>query len=138
MVTGEVLSSDDSIENADSIGTAVSLRQDDNKTVKSNITIERNGISKFSKFIILVTFIIEVIDLYDILNGMSTTTNSLLFCLLITFNITLEILPKCWELLVRILKNTFPSQQGNAIQAYELVIFTELGIINQKPGELIL
>ena len=31
---GEVLSSDDSIENADSIGTAISLRQDDNKTVK--------------------------------------------------------------------------------------------------------
>ena len=115
MVTGEVLSSDDSIENADSIGTAVSLRQDDNKTVKSNITIERNGISKFSKFIILITFIIEVIELYDILDGMSTTTNSLLFCLLITFNITLEILPKCWELLVRILKNTFPSLQGNAI-----------------------
>ena len=29
----------------------------DNKTVKSNITIERNGISKFSEFIILITFI---------------------------------------------------------------------------------
>ena len=48
---GEVLSSDDSIENADSIGTAISLRQDDNKTVKSNITIERNGI--LSLFILL-------------------------------------------------------------------------------------
>ena len=28
------------IENADSIGTAVSLRQDDNKVVKNNIVIE--------------------------------------------------------------------------------------------------
>jgi len=54
MVTGEVLSSDDSIENADSIGTAVSLRQDDNKTVKSNITIERNGI--LSLFIFLIGY----------------------------------------------------------------------------------
>ena len=137
MVTGEVLSSDDSIENADSIGTAVSLRQDDNKTVKSNITIERNEISKFSEFIILITFIIEVIELYDILDGMSTTTNSLLFCLLITFNITLKILSKSRKLLVRILKNTFPSLQRNAVQAYELVIFTELGIIYPKLLQLI-
>ena len=51
-VLGEVLSSDDSIENADSIGTAISLRQDDNKNVKSNITIERNGI--LSLFIFLI------------------------------------------------------------------------------------
>ena len=53
MVTGEVLSSDDSIENADSIGTAVSLRQDDNKTVKSHIAIERYGI-----FAIMILFFI--------------------------------------------------------------------------------
>lgn len=76
-------------------------------------------------------------ELYDILDGMSTTTNSLLFCLLITFNITLKILSKSWELLVRILKNTFPSQQGNAIQAYELVIFTELRVINPKLLQLL-
>ncbi|MCI6643419.1 MAG: hypothetical protein MSH18_04385 [Bacteroidales bacterium] len=44
IVTGEVLSSDASIVNADSIGIAVSLRQDDSKTVKSNISIERYGI----------------------------------------------------------------------------------------------
>ena len=49
---GEVLSSDDSIENADLIGTAVSLRQDDSKTVKSNVAIERDGI--LSLFIFLI------------------------------------------------------------------------------------
>lgn len=53
MVTGEVLSSDDSIENTDSIGTAVSLKQDDSKTIKSNIAIERYGI-----FAIMILFFI--------------------------------------------------------------------------------
>ena len=71
------------------------------------------------------------------LDGMSTTTNSLLFCLLITFNIPLKILSKSWELLVRILKNTFPSLQRNAIQAYKLFIFTKLGIINPKLLQLL-
>jgi hypothetical protein len=39
--------------NADSIGTAVSLRQDDSKTVKSHIAIERYGI-----FAIMILFFI--------------------------------------------------------------------------------
>lgn len=37
---GDVLSSDALTVNADSIGTAVSLKQDDGKIVKSNIAIE--------------------------------------------------------------------------------------------------
>jgi hypothetical protein len=41
---GDVLSSDALTVNADSIGTAVSLKQDDGKIVKSNIAIERYGI----------------------------------------------------------------------------------------------
>ena len=41
---GDVVSSDALTVNADSIGTAVSLRQDDSKIVKSNIAIEQYGI----------------------------------------------------------------------------------------------
>lgn len=51
---GDVLSSDALTVNADSIGTAVSLRQEDSKVVKNNIAIKRYGIFLFLKFIILV------------------------------------------------------------------------------------
>lgn len=60
MVTGEILSSDNSIENTDSIGTAVSLKQDDIKTVKSNIAIERYGI-----FAIMILFLSYSISLFQ-------------------------------------------------------------------------
>jgi len=40
MMTGAVLSSATSIEKEEDMGIAVSLRQDDCKTVKSNIAIE--------------------------------------------------------------------------------------------------
>ena len=55
---------------------------------------------------------------------------------LIAFDISLEILPKRRKLLVRILKDTLPSQQGDTIQAYELIIFSKLRIIYQKLEEL--
>jgi hypothetical protein len=60
IVIGEALSSDNSIENADLIGTAVSLKQDDSKTIKSNIAIERYGI-----FAIMILFLSYSISLFQ-------------------------------------------------------------------------
>ena len=58
-------------------------------------------------------------------------SNSLLR-LLIVFDVSLEILPKRRKLLVCIFKDAFPSQQGDTIQAYELIIFPKLRIIYPK------
>ena len=47
IVTGKVLSSDAFMVNADSIGTAVSLRQDDSNVVNDNISVDLYEILKF-------------------------------------------------------------------------------------------
>ena len=55
-------------------------------------------------------------------------SNSLLR-FLIEFDVSLEILPKRREFLICIFKDTLKSTFRNAVQAYELVIFTEFRVI---------
>ena len=55
--------------------------------------------------------------------------SNLLLRFLIAFDVSLEILPKRRKLLVSIFKDTLESPFRNAVQAYELVIFTEFRVI---------
>ena len=58
--------------------------------------------------------------------------SNLLLRFLIAFDVSLEILPKRRKFLVRIFKDTLESTFRNAVQAYELVIFTKIRIIYEK------